>query len=285
MGKIKSDYILAVFTRGRVNNQALIENLPPLIRQLITIVCHPGELSLHKERWGNKVADIIEYGSDCAYLGMARDWLMEYCRRNKIRYAIQIDDNVVFAARSDGKSINFEKGLKTIKNNFSEEEQIFIYSEIFFWMIESLRFGYGISGISHRSGNNRKDKEIEENTRLFAVWGIDVEKYFKIGAKFADNPFKEDFHMQLAFLTNGIKTVCNNLFTFDKVKGANSSGGCSVYRNSENVDYGAIFLKEVYPDFVTIVDKSNNNWSNMDEKKTRKECIIKWKKAYEANKK
>ena len=86
-----------------------------------------------------------------------------------------------------------------------------IYTQMFQWMLDSLRSGYGVVGVSHRSGNNRKTNEVDENTRLFAVWGISVKKYRKVGAKFADNPFKEDFHMQLAFLTNGIKTICNNL--------------------------------------------------------------------------
>lgn len=50
--------------------------------------------------------------------------------------------------------------------------------------------------------------------------------------------------MQLAFLTNGIKTICNNCYTFDKVKGANQAGGCSIYRNLTNVNKGSEFLKE-----------------------------------------
>jgi hypothetical protein len=277
------DYIIAVFTRGRVSEQFTIEALSPEIRRLITIVCHPGELKEHKRRWEGKVANIIEYGADCTYLGMARDWLMNYCRERNIKYAIQIDDNVYFAARSDGKSIDFAAKLKNIRNNFTQDEQTYIYSEMLFWMINVLRLGYGICGVSHRSGNNRKQTDMEENTRLFAVWGINVKKYFKVKAKFSDNPFKEDFHMQLAFLTHGIKTICNNSFTFDKARGANYKGGCSTYRNSSNVDQGAILLNKFYPDFATIVEKKNNNWSNMDGREVRKECIVHWKKAYESS--
>lgn len=280
---MKDDYILAVITRGRVDNQIFIEDLPPIIRELITIVCHPGELDAHRKRWRGKVANIIEYGKNCTHIGMARNWFMNYCRKNHIRYAIQIDDNVRFATHSDGKKIKFNLSLKNIRNNFNEDEQIFIYSEMFFWMIDALRSGYGICGVSHRSGNNRKEKDIEENTRLFAVWGIDVDRYFEVGAKFTDLPTKEDFYIQLAFLTNGIKTVCNNCYTFEKARGANSSGGCSVYRNAKNVDNDAIELKRLFPDFVTIVNKSNSNWSNMDGNETRKECIIKWKKAFESS--
>lgn len=286
---MEQDYIITVFTRGRVDSQFFIESLPKIMRGLITIVCHPGERSAHLKRWKGQVADVIEYGKYCTNLGQARDWLMDYCVANKIRYAIQIDDNVMFGVHALGNKINLKHKLLNINNNFSEEDKITIFTKMFQWMLDSLRSGYGISGVSHRSGNNRKTNEVDENTRLFAVWGIDVKKYRKVGVKFADNPFKEDFHMQLAFLTNGIKTICNNCYTFDKVKGANQAGGCSIYRNLTNVNKGSELLKESYPQFVSLVEKKSNNWSNLGEKDEisimRKEVIIYWKKAYESSQK
>ena len=93
------DFIIAVITRGRVNTQVFLENVPEHIRSLVTLCCHPGELQMHKKRWGNRLANIIEYGKDCINIGEARHWFMEYCRQNSIRYAIQVDDNVRFAAR------------------------------------------------------------------------------------------------------------------------------------------------------------------------------------------
>lgn len=117
------------------------------------------------------------------------------------------------------------------------------------------------------------------------MWGISVKKYHRVGARFADNPFKEDFHMQLAFLTSGIKTICNNCYTFDKVRGANDAGGCSIYRNLTNVNRGSEILKEYYPNFVSLVEKDSNNWSNLgtDEVVKRLEVIVHWKKAFESS--
>lgn len=277
-----TDYIIAVFTRGRVNDQILLDSIPEEIRGLITLCCHPGEKEEHKKRWGKRLGGIIEYGKDCTNLGQARDWLMKYCLDNDIKYAIQIDDNVKFAARAKGYEVNFSYPLLNLENNFTPDEQVTIITDMLLWMLESLRSGYGVVGISHRSGNNRKKEEVEECTRLFAVWGISVKKYFKVGERFADNPFKEDFHMQLAFLTHGIPTCCNNAITFDKTKGANFKGGCSIYRNLTNVNKGSELLKEKYPDFVTLVEKSSGNWDNLGEGEVnRKEVIVHWKKAYE----
>lgn len=278
---METDYVIGVFTRGRVGTQYFLESLPEMMRKFITIFCHPGERDAHLKRWSGKVADIVEYGAGCTNLGEARDWLMDYCRKREIKYAVQIDDNVVFGARAvEGGEVDFDNRLLTIRNNYSEEDQVRIYVAMFGWMLGALRDGYGFAGVSHRSGNNRKSFPVEENTRLFAVWGISVEKYWKVGAHFADNPFKEDFHMQLAFLTSGIKTICNNCYTFDKARGANDAGGCSIYRNLTNVNRGSELLKQYYPDFVSLVEKTNDNWSNLQGADKRLEVIVHWKKAF-----
>lgn len=191
---MKQDYVIGVFTRGRINTQFFLESLPEVILGVITIFCHPGERDAHLKRWCSKVADVVEYGSECTNIGQARDWLMSWCNERDILHAIQIDDNVVFGAHAvKGGFVDFNNKLLTIRNNYSEDDQVRIYLSMFTWMLESLRSGYGVVGVSHRSGNNRKSSATEENTRLFAVWGISVKKYYRVGARFADNPFKEDF--------------------------------------------------------------------------------------------
>lgn len=279
-----TDYVIGVFTRGRVGTQYFLESLPETMLGVITIFCHPGERSAHMKRWRGKVANIVEYGEECTNLGEARDWLMSHCRECGIKYAIQIDDNVVFGARAvKGGEVDFGNKLLTIRNNYTAEDQVRIYVSMFGWMLKALRSGYGFCGVSHRSGNNRKSSPTDENTRLFAAWGISVEKYWSVGARFADNPFKEDFHMQLAFLTSGIKTIRNNCYTFDKARGANDAGGCSIYRNLTNVNRGSELLKKYYPDFVSLVEKSNDNWSNLEGADKRLEVIVHWKKAFDSS--
>lgn len=281
---MECDYVIGVFTRGRVGTQYFLESLPEMILGVITIFCHPGEREAHLTRWSGKIADVVEYGEGCTNLGEARDWLMSYCRARGIKYAVQIDDNVLFAARAArGGKVEWSNKLLNIRNNFTSDDQTRIYVSMFQWMLGALRGGYGFCGVSHRSGNNRKSSPTEENTRLFAVWGISVEKYWRVGARFADNPFKEDFHMQLAFLSSGIKTICNNCYTFDKARGANATGGCSIYRNLTNVNRGSELLKQYYPDFVSLVEKTNDNWSNLEGADKRLEVVVHWKKAFDSS--
>lgn len=283
MGKIEDDYMIAILTRGRIDTQIFLESLPDLIKQLITIVCHPGERDEHLMRWRGRVNDVIEYGKNCSNIGEARGWLMNYCNKRGIKYVIQFDDNVVIGCRAtySGK-LSMNNRLLTIRNNYSVNTQIDLYVQLFCNMLDCLRNkDYAMVGISHRSGNNFKKSAIDENIRLFACYGISVDKYYAIEERFQDIQQKEDFYIELGFLTNGYKTVCINLFTFDKARGANQLGGCSIWRNLENINKCSEKIKNRFPEFVSIVERDSNNWGGIRETK-RKEVVIKWKKAYES---
>lgn len=286
MKKIQDmEYAICIVTRGRVDEQFTLRNLSKDMRKLVTIICHPGELKQHKSNYGKQVLDIIEYGSDCQELGSVRDWVMNYYKELDCKYVIFLDDNLSFGARYSAvnRKVRMSNKLLTVKNNFNEEEQDYIYVEMFSWIVDQLDdYDYGVAGISCRQGNNRKTEREEENTRIFACWGISVEKFFSLKYRFKDNPSKEDFHIQLGFLTNGIKTICNNMFTFDKVKGANANGGCSIFRTFEYSNNSSRILKQYFPDFVTITEKDSNNWKGFEGRK-RLEVIIRWKKAYESS--
>lgn len=282
----KEDYMIAIITRGRVDTQIFLESLPDLIKKLITIVCHPGEKNKHRKRWGDSVNDIIEYGSDCCNVGQARHWLMNYCRKIGVKQVIQFDDNVIIGCRATlNGEINWENKLLTIRNNYNTDVQISIYVQLFSWLLNYLRYeNYAMTGICHRSGNNFQKFPLEENTRLFACFAVDVDKYFETGKYFSDIELKEDFYIELSFLTSGYKIIRSNLFTFDKAKGANQSGGCSTYRKLDNMNQTSEELKKKFPDFVNIVEKDSGNWNGIENLK-RKEVIVKWKKAYESSKK
>lgn len=67
---LSCDFVL--LTRGRVDHQHLLSNMPEEILSMITIVCHPGEKELHSKTWGGKVKRITEYSGD--FVGEAREW-------------------------------------------------------------------------------------------------------------------------------------------------------------------------------------------------------------------
>lgn len=280
---MKEDYKIILLTRGRVDKQKTLENLPILIKKLITIVCYPGEKQQHLKNWGGMVEGVVEHSKQCKNLGDIRHWVMVNYKDYNI---IFLDDNLSFSCRYDiiNRNFSLKNKIYNIKNNFSEEIKIEIFIEMFYWIISKLRKGYGISGISSRSGNNRKTKEEEENTRIFAIWGINSKKYFEVGNFFNKKGIssKEDFYVELSFLTNGIKIISNNCFAFDKVSGANQNGGCSTYRTLEYSNNCSINLKNEFPDFVRLTEKESNNWGG-DFNGKRIEVICQWKKAFNSS--
>ena len=274
------DYIIVTVTRGRIDDQYMLDHMEPTCRGLITICCHPGERKAHLKRWGSEVAGVVEYGKNCTNIGEVRNWVMEYGRRLGVKYVIQLDDDVYFGAHTDGYSFGLGYKLLTIRPNFSDREQQNIYVEMFGRMLSGLRRGYGMVGLSARQGNNNATEEERPHTRLRGVYGVSVEKYFAGKERFSDMSNKEDFYMQLTFLTRGIDTLCINTFTFDTTV-QNKAGGCSTYRNLDVINRGSELLKEHFPDFVKLVQKKNDNWTNLGGADSRTEVLVSWKKAYE----
>lgn len=267
-----------MFTRGRVDKQYTLESLPNDVRKYLTIVCHYGEKAQHEKLWGGKVKAIIEYGKECTNLAMARDWCMQYFKTKGKERLIHIDDNVVFSNRE-----YVSKKIRLVDlSKYDDKVRCEKLKRMFEWMVFKLKQGYAMAGISHRPTNVRKPKSYDENCRLFAVWGIDLGKYDMIHQRFSDNRCKEDFHIQLAFLTNGLPTICNYDFAFDKKGGANARGGCSTYRNLEEINRCSILLKKTYPQYVTIHKKKSDNWSGLGGV-NRIETIVHWKKAFNSN--
>lgn len=272
---------ILLVTRGRIDKQTTLNNLSPLTRQLVTMVCHPGERKAHLKNWGYKIDSVVEYPEDCKNIGAIREWCMSHFEFENI---IFLDDNLKFQVRREpdfGERTKFPLYLLDDRH-FSEDTIETVLLDMFHWILKKLYSGYGIAGISPRTGNNRHENEEDENTRIFGAWGINVRKYKECKAKFSDHALKEDFYIQLAMLTKGIKTIISYNYAFDKVGGANSKGGCSSYRNIENSNQSAIDLQKAYPDFVRVSEKSAKNWGG-DFKQTEKmlDVVISWKKAYE----
>lgn len=274
--------LIIIITRGRIDRQRTLRNLPPALRELVTIVCHPGEKKEHQKRWGGQVADIVEAPADVKGIGKVRHWVIKHFGAD---VTIFMDDDLDFCTRMKPDLEHRENvsGLYTLhKGEFSPERQQEVLGEMFFWMIDQLSSGeYGMAGINARQNSNFLP-EFEECTRQVTLWGVNKELYNSLPISLADFTVKEDFAITLAFLTNGIKTIKTNRWVYH-TPDSNGEGGCSIYRTLEMSDKSAYILAEAFPKYVKVVERSNNNWGGEDFKKAgvRKEVQIQWKKAYE----
>ena len=83
--------------------------------------------------------------------------------------------------------------------------------------------------------------------------------------------------MLLQSLTRGFSNVVLNDYCQNQ-GGSNTSGGCSTYRTPEVHADACYHLEELFPKFVTVVDKTTKAaWGGG----TRKDVRVQWKKALE----
>jgi hypothetical protein len=267
-------------TRGRIDVQHTLNNLSDDILKFVTIVCYPGEKKLHDNNWITKVKEIIEHPQELVHLGQIRKWCIESSKEN---YVILIDDNMIFSVRLPSQKQELKSIVTQLNdNNFDKETIELCLLSLFLDIIEKLKTNqYGIVGLSSRQLNPKQKFEVSENIRIYGFWGVNKLLYKKLEDKLSWSEFynKNDFALQLEFLTNGIKNLCLNNYAFSKCGGANSKGGCSILRNQHSSNKEAFDFKERYGEFVKIREKSTKSWNNFGDKVF--DVMIFWKKAFE----
>ena len=114
------------------------------------------------------------------------------------------------------------------------------------------------------------------NARYYAVLGYRLDVLKKLKIRFRTT-FMEDFDVGLQLIRRGFPSAILTNWLINTV--ANTSGGCSVLRDSENALKSALTLQKAHQGFVKVVPKSS--WKNMDN---RFDVRIQWKKAFESAK-
>lgn len=270
---------IIINTRGRIDRQITLEHLRDNIRRHITLVCYPGERVTLSRQWRNKVQKIIEHPVNLTHLGAIRHWCIDAFKENII---IFMDDNMGFHAR---EKVDYGPGtifplVPVISKHYTDASIERIHSDVFQWMINKLSNGqYGIAGTSSRTGNHNHPGEEEENTRFFAMWGVNKIIYNRVGPYlYASYPIKQDFCLGLEMATAGVKNIVSYKYAHDK-SASNSAGGVSVYRTVNMFNEYAQRLKRQFPQFVTLRHKPTKSWGGNFELYAW-DVTIQWKRAY-----
>lgn len=275
MEKLNKDIYIAMTTRGRVDAQKTLQRLHPDVRRAVTLYCHPGELAAHKRNWVGKVLSIQEYDKGCKNLAEVREWLAYNAPKHKVIY---MDDNVSFSVRLLGQ-YKTPRVLNT--DNFTEQEIRDHQVRMFNWLWNTLdRKTVAIAGISFRPFNREEMPDEEINKRFFAVWGLDTRKYYRPENTIfmSDWPIKEDFATGIAIRKMGYDICVTNCWSFDKMTGSNSSGGCSNYRTVEFMNSETLRMAEAFPDIIQVKKRNNKNWHGDFEGKESLDVVVKWSK-------
>lgn len=226
------------------------------------LVVQPQEARIYRQRWPNE--DFLVLPEKIKGLSPTRQYLLETC---ETRFVVLCDDD-----------LRFSRKRPEDRSKLREPEGDDMKDMISMMMSKLQRFPH--VGISAREGNNRKPDSFYYNERMMRVLAYDKEKV-PWTCRFDRVPCKQDFDMTLQLLRAGKKNCVIYEFAQDQVGGSNAKGGCATYRTEQMADQAAVMLKELHPDFVTLVEKSNSNWKGFSQA-SRKEVMVQWKKAYEA---
>ncbi len=276
-----NDFVIFMPTRGRMDTklQATLNVLPDDLKEYLIIVCHPGEEGWFEENYGN-VKQVLPM--EATHIGEVRQKCIDLADTDNI---IFVDDSLKFNVRA-----KTEHGVETkyllkgmTEKHFRKETIDAFLVDMFFWIIEQLFSDeYGMVGISRRPSNNFVEPNFKLNDRICSFWGINRKLFNSLpdSPKFSDMQLKEDFYISLHFLTNGIPNITSYSFAYDRAGGANTKGGCSIYRNLANSNKSALELQKHFPDFVKIREKSVKSWGGEFEE-TAMDVTVSSKKAYE----
>ena len=271
---------IVIGTKGRVNRQITLKYLWQ-IREYIDIICHPDDFDELYSKYADEVCSIVAYPIELDnHLGKQRQWIVEQTKQD---YLLLLDDNLAFHTRSKsiiGEETKFPlKGL--IAKHFPPENMRIEIDN----MLEALYShiildDVAIVGLSNRSGNQNVKSSYTENTRIFGASLVDLRLMKELGIRYDEVNMKQDFYINLSFLTNGYKNICIYDWAFEKPQ-ANMAGGCSSYRTLEKSNEAAKILYEKFPSFISIREKSVKSWGeNFADGGTAYDVVVLWKKAY-----
>lgn len=216
---------------------------------------------INGEKWPPPVSRRVFTVPDEYRFSDIRQHILEYFPQDP--YHICIDDDMYIYRRAPGDT----------KLLTATPEDVLAMFEWIHTQLDVEGFAHG--GVSGREGNNREPDQEVMNTRCMRLHFYNRNILMAEGLKFTDIAAKQDFHMTLSLLELGYPNVVNFEFAHNQVE-SNSPGGCSRYRDAKMLEEMAHRLKELHPDFVTVVDKETKGSFGGG---VRKDVRIAWKKA------
>lgn len=247
-------------TYRRVGRQETWKWLSPRWRERAFLVARPEEVDPLRAQ-GFQVLECPETG-----IGNTRQWILDqHDIEDGGRRIVMMDDDLRFYLRrtdDPGKFVYFEKGGP-------------VWDDLMEDLLECLDY-VPLAGIVNRSGANRDASPYRLNTRLHDVLAWDLEVARAEGIRINRVPFMEDFDTSLQFLTRGYPTLALGLYCKGD-NGSNTPGGCSEYRDRFGQAEAAMWMKETWPDYVTITTRPG--W-NGEMAGSRTDVRIAWSRAY-----
>jgi hypothetical protein len=253
-----------IFTRGRVDNQITLSQMPKTIQNITTLLVYPEEYDAHMERYGS-ICNVKACPDEVRGIAKRREWAAKELGMDFIQW--QMDDDLTFCkAKSDG----MDGSWPFLKFTAMEEDD---WNELFKDIQTACDVGYRVGGLGQRiSPAGISDFPGSTNSRVYTnTWFdfsvINPHSYDWIGEQWQEDEFlPEDFHIQCQMVKAGYPVLNMNKFASAGNK-TQAAGGCATTRTTDNHNKGMERFAEVWSDCATL------RWKDGWEKGTKKAAL------------
>ena len=253
-----------IFTRGRLDNQVTLSNMPFMIQSLTTMLVYPEEYDAHKEKYGH-ICNVRACPDDVRGIAKRREWAAKNLTTGMIQW--QLDDDLSFCkAKRDG----MDGSWPFLKFTAMEVRD---WNELFKDIHAACDVGFSVGGLGQRiSPAGIGDFPGSVNSRVYTnTWfdlrTINPSHFDWTGVDWKEDEFlPEDFHIQCQMVAKGIPILNFNKWGTAGNK-TQASGGCASTRTTENHNRGMERYAEVWSQCATL------RWKDGWEKGTKKAAL------------
>lgn len=260
---------------GRPHRQHTLENLPQSLRSRVVLVVQEHEdldYDSVAERYGVKEMKVLPEGITtlsptyekiiCGYATADKFFIVD----DDLTFSYRADEDLgdVKLTRCNGDAEKLEEMIRLLVNRLDDFAHV---------------------GLSARSGNNHTAPSEDgpptwsENTRAMCFTGYRREAMKDV--KHNRVKCRDDFDRHLQLMRLGYANSVLYTYAYDQVGGSNSEGGCSVYRDADMLRQEAEKLRDLHPEFVSVVErKTKSDWGVGG---IRTDVQVQWKKAYRSS--
>jgi hypothetical protein len=275
--------LLYIPTRGRIDYQHTMRNLPDVWKRKTIIVCPKEEVKAHKKNW--PMATVIAQPIHVQNIAQKRAWIFKHANDNGIVKIMMLDDDLRFSVRiktlKEFKGYDHDKkkwkrrcaeqpGLHKLTNVNGEDPRLMNT----FNAIERMLDVYKHGGISTRFHNQEFGCEFALNGRVQYALAYHVPTMLG-RCKLARIGHREDFDYTLQLLCQGFENAVYCWTVVEQARGFGASGGMEGERTIARSNADAVRLAKLFPGIVTVTEKAYKSSI------PRKEVIVKWKQAIE----
>jgi len=275
--------MIIVPTRGRVNYQHTVRNLPEWWRKNRTIiVCPANEVKAHMKN--HEVKSMWGQPAFIKTIAAKRAWIFQIAQNEGYDKILMLDDDLRFSVRAkEAKSfagyggrggsewkqyVEKHPGIQGLVNIGPKDKRL----STMLTRVEQMLNQYAHGGISPRQMNQTFSHEFTMNVRAIYALAYHVPTVME-HCELGRIETREDIDYTLQLMRKGFDNAVYTWGVVEQARGYGAEGGVGDDRSVKSSNADAVKLAKLHPGLVKVVDKAYK------VSIPRKEVIVYWQKA------